>query len=312
MPLGAVTHRGAAPSRTIAPDAATTQPPKDDEDQFSETESARKLKKMRFFSAQCSNVFRHLYVSGDKVAQDRQKLLENNISRILNCAGTVLPCHHKADPTLQYFTLPLLDSQEEQIARYFYPVISMMEEAEAQGQNILVHCHQGVSRSCTLSLCYIMFSANLTYDQAFHSLREARGIGQPNIGFMCQLIDWDKRRRTALSGGSIEPAVYFGFPSDADAYDSFPGAMWLVKPGHATLQARRLQAADSCVVLHTVGEVQLWVGPKCSDAISDGARRHCEYLTKYEGAPKHQEVQELYAESFTESLRELGFEVESK
>lgn len=80
--------------------------------------------------------------------------------------------------------------------------------------------------------------------------------------------------------------------------------MWLVKPGHATLQTRGLQADDSCVLRHTMGEVQLWVGRKCSDAIADGARRHCEYLTKYEGASKHQEARELYAESFTGSLRE--------
>ena len=30
-----------------------------------------------------------------QVAQDRQMLLENGIARVLNCAGTVLPCHHR-------------------------------------------------------------------------------------------------------------------------------------------------------------------------------------------------------------------------
>jgi len=75
-----------------------------------------------------------------------------------------------------------------------------------------------------------MWKQGLTYDQAFHSLREARGIGQPNIGFICQLIDWDKLRKASLNRTRIQPVAYMSFPSDADAYDSFPGTPWLVKP----------------------------------------------------------------------------------
>merc|ERR1711924_217592 len=132
--------------------------------------------------------------------------------------------------TLEYFILPLLDHPDEQIVRHFYPVISTMDEGAREAKSMLVHCHQGVSRSCTLVLAYLMWSQGFTYDQAFHSLREARGVGQPNIGFICQLMDWDKRRAAALHGTATQHVVYVAFPSAADQHDSFPCTPWMVKP----------------------------------------------------------------------------------
>jgi len=283
LPPGLATESGAQ-TRRESSQGVCERSQKEEEDTYAETESARKLKKIRFFSQQCSQVLAHLFVSGDKVAQDREILMQNQISRVLNCASTYLPCHHRNDATIQYYSLPLLDSPTEQISRYFYCVLTTMEEIAQQGQRLLVHCHQGVSRSCTMAIAYIMWKQDMSYEQAFRSLREARAICQPNIGFICELIDWDKRRRAALNGTATAPEVYVAFPSNLDAQDSYPGTPWRVHKDHELLKDRELLAQDACVVVHHATKVLLWEGPQCSDVVRSGAVRHAEHLQNFEGA----------------------------
>lgn len=279
---------------------------KEDEDMYAETETARKLKKMKLFAGQCSKVLDHLFVGGDKVAQDRQLLLDHSVGRILNCAGTVLPCHHKGDATLRYYTLPLLDARTEEINRFFYDIISLIDSGQREGQSLFVHCHQGVSRSCTLVIAYLMWKQSLNYDQAFHALREARGVCQPNVGFMCQLIEWDKHRKAALDGTLTKPTIYMSCPSEMDDHCSFPGAPWVVKPDSAQLQSRLLLADDHCVVVQTPQEVLLWKGTQCSDVVFEGAKRHTDHLHAFEGAPSPREV-ERTTEDFQSALIACGF-----
>jgi protein-tyrosine phosphatase len=283
-----------------------------DDEEYSETESARKLKKMRFYSKQCSQVLPHVCIAGEAIAKDRQALYDHQILRILNCAGTVLPCHHTADATLQYFKLPLNDAPEEQIGRYFYPVIEMLQEAEKEGQKALVHCHQGVSRSVTLVVAYIMCTQQRSYEQAFHSVREARGVGQPNVGFTCQLIEFEQRFNPIKRWGnnSARGNVYLGWPSELDQHDTFPGTPWLIKPAclvdHGLLQGKEVLAQDGCLIVHTREALLLYQGAHCSETVRAGAQKHIAHLRKYEQAPEPQTV-DASSTQLRDTLQACGF-----
>lgn len=52
---------------------------------------------------------------------------------------------------------------------------------------ILVHCAQGVSRSVSVIIAYLMFKYNLLYDQALYAVRRKLESAQPNEGFVDQL-----------------------------------------------------------------------------------------------------------------------------
>lgn len=51
---------------------------------------------------------------------------------------------------------------------------------------MLIHCSQGVSRSVTLAIAYLMWRNGQTFDEAFAAVKTARGVANPNIGFVCQ------------------------------------------------------------------------------------------------------------------------------
>ena len=51
---------------------------------------------------------------------------------------------------------------------------------------MLVHCSQGVSRSVTLVVAYLMWKLGKGYYEVFETVKAVRGVASPNIGFSCQ------------------------------------------------------------------------------------------------------------------------------
>ena len=60
--------------------------------------------------------------------------------------------------------------------------------------SVLVHCQQGVSRSCAAVIAFIMYKESIDFDTALEKVRKCRSICKPNIGFELQLMDWGRRR----------------------------------------------------------------------------------------------------------------------
>lgn len=82
------------------------------------------------------------------------------------------------------------DTSQENIECVFHEVIEWVNEAVVGGGRVLVHCHQGVSRSVTLCMAYTMFLCNIRYEELLTSLKKARAICNPNMGFTVQLMVW--------------------------------------------------------------------------------------------------------------------------
>ncbi|CDJ52089.1 hypothetical protein, conserved [Eimeria brunetti] len=58
---------------------------------------------------------------------------------------------------------------------------------------VLIHCKEGVSRSATLAIAFLMWRLQLPFAEAFERMRNRRAICSPNTGFTFQLLLLQKR-----------------------------------------------------------------------------------------------------------------------
>lgn len=56
-----------------------------------------------------------------------------------------------------------------------------MEESLAAGGRLLVHCSQGVSRSASIVIAYLMWRDGKEYEETFRRVKAVRGIANPNM-----------------------------------------------------------------------------------------------------------------------------------
>lgn len=102
----------------------------------------------------------------------------------------------------------------------FYDSIQFIEEAVKKGGRVLVHCVQGVSRSTTICMAYLIFKFKYTYDQAFaqvrlagkefnlSQLKKCRAVTSPNTGFIVQLLHFYKRLYEPIEDFPMAPKVF--------------------------------------------------------------------------------------------------------
>lgn len=114
-----------------------------------------------------------LYLGSDIVAKDLQKLRENGITHVINCAADYSDNYHVKEG-IKYLPFHLKDHVRENIECCFYEVIDFMTEAKKEGGRVYVHCVQGISRSTTMCLCYMIHQDKITLEDGLKQIREKR------------------------------------------------------------------------------------------------------------------------------------------
>lgn len=90
---------------------------------------------------------------------------------------------------VKYFNVSIKDRTDSDISVYFEPTFHFMEEAKRHPESrILVHCTQGVSRSATLVVYYLMKNRGWSMVTAMNHTLSCRGVAYPNLGFLRQLM----------------------------------------------------------------------------------------------------------------------------
>ncbi|CAN0370987.1 unnamed protein product, partial [Ascophyllum nodosum] len=88
--------------------------------------------------------------------------------------------------------------------------------AKGEGADSLIHCVQGVSRSCALSIAWLMLTAGIDYNEAYVQVRQGRLICAPNTGFICSLLEWQRLREQPISSPFLHRTGWHvpRFPND--------------------------------------------------------------------------------------------------
>ncbi|KAJ8765989.1 hypothetical protein K2173_020505 [Erythroxylum novogranatense] len=234
-----------------------------------------KKERIAFFDKECSKVAEHVYLGGDAVARDREILKRNGITHVLNCVGFVCPEYFKGD--FVYRTLWLQDSPSEDITSILYDVFDYFEDVREQGGRVFVHCCQGVSRSTSLVIAYLMWREGQTFDDAFQYVKAARGIADPNMGFACQLLQCQKRVHAfPLSPSSLLRIYRIAPHSPYDPLHLVP--RMLNDPSPFALDSR------GAFIVHIPTAIYVWVGKTCEPIMERDARGAVCQILRYEKA----------------------------
>ncbi|XP_013742329.1 protein-tyrosine-phosphatase MKP1 [Brassica napus] len=232
-----------------------------------------KREKIACFDKECSKVAEHIYVGGDAVAKDKDILKSNGITHILNCVGFICPEYFKSD--FCYRSLWLRDSPSEDITSILYDVFDYFEDVREQKGRIFVHCCQGVSRSTSLVIAYLMWREGQSFDDAFHYVKSARGIADPNMGFACQLLQCQKRVHAfPLSPTSLLRMYKMSPHSPYDPLHLVPKL--LNDPRPSSLDSR------GAFILQLPSAIYIWVGRRCEGIMERDAKAAVCQIARYE------------------------------
>ena len=114
-----------------------------------------------------------------------------------------------------------------------------------------------------------MWKEGRTYEDIFDEVKKMRGVANPNIGFICQLLQWHRRRTEDIG----VPRLYRLAPQS-------PSAPLYLVPKPSTVVDPR-----GAFVLHAGSELFVWTGESCPDEFKTAALHFAGQLHKYEIAP---------------------------
>nr|CCA16396.1 dual specificity phosphatase putative [Albugo laibachii Nc14] len=100
-----------------------------------------------------------------------------------------------------YHSVNVKDRPESDISQFFDSTFAFIEEAKRTSHGrVLVHCTQGISRSATLIIMYLMRAHHWSLVTAANFAIASRGVVYPNIGFLLALMQEEFR---LYNGNSI-------------------------------------------------------------------------------------------------------------
>ena len=137
-----------------------------------------------------SNVLYGVLFQGDGKQATSKKVLEDiGITHVVNITVE----YENAFPDLvDYLHLKFRDELESKMEHRLSSAADYIADAIRGGGRVLVHCVQGISRSSTITLSFLMKYHAWTLENAYHYLKDKRQAAQPNRAFFMQLGNFER------------------------------------------------------------------------------------------------------------------------
>lgn len=248
-------------------------------DDNGDNEIIQKRDKLLQCDKQCSRVSPHVYFGGHSIAQNYDILHECKITHILNCVGFECPEYFTKD--FHYKTLWLQDHPSEDITSILYNVFDYFEDVREKNGRIFVHCIEGVSRSASLVIAYLIWHEHQSYEEIIEKVKAIRCVVSPNMGFAFQLLQWQVRVLPNISSNCRNTTfvirLYRIAPhSPFDPLHLVP--KFILNPTVSSLDSR-----GAFVLLLQQG-IFVWRGKSCANILVIAANRAAFQFIHYEHA----------------------------
>ncbi|CAG2166466.1 unnamed protein product [Oppiella nova] len=156
-----------------------------------------------------NEVYPRLYISDGTTAICLSLLRRLGITHVLNAScgkdksfclvNTSAEFYRSSE--IEFMGVEALDISIFPLYKHFGRATDFIHDGIQCGGKVLVHCGEGISRSATLVLAYLMIRCGYTAQEAVAQVRKHRSIF-PNIGFLrqlCELNDQINHRKTRTS-----------------------------------------------------------------------------------------------------------------
>ncbi|ORX81556.1 hypothetical protein BCR32DRAFT_203693, partial [Anaeromyces robustus] len=130
-----------------------------------------------------------LYLGSLYTSQEHH-LINYNIKHVIRL-GTDFNISYTDPSIFNFYNFDIFDLPKEPIKELFQKANEIIEQARLNHENVLVHCHAGVSRSSTIILAYLMRYKGMTLYDAWCSTFKIRPIIRPNDGFAIALQEYE-------------------------------------------------------------------------------------------------------------------------
>ena len=252
------------------------------------------------FDPQCNKITERLFLGSETVAKNKALLDQNGVTHILNCAGTICLEYFPQDFSYKY--LSLVDGKSEDVSCLLYDVVEWFEEVLAADprHKIFVHCQQGVSRSTTMLIAYLMWLNRTPFEATLHMVKQIRDICNPNQNFFVQLLDYWKR----ISGPPSATRLYQIQPHTIYSPQLIVSKEVRLAVGAKKTDPDALLDSRGVYLLTTPACVFVWVGKESIPLLLEGARVWARRYCKFERipGPPTEVSQGLEPASFWEAL----------
>lgn len=142
-------------------------------------------------------VYPNIYLGDVATALCIGLLKEMGVTGVVNAAQGVMCDWNYVNTKESYYSgkgisflgVPAIDLKWYPIHQHFEETVDFMDNIiNKQKGTVLVHCVQGISRSATLVIAYLILKKRMTIEQAVQTISRKRFVA-PNEGFTEQLIE---------------------------------------------------------------------------------------------------------------------------
>lgn len=162
-----------------------------------------------------SQITPYLYLSGIQSLDNPALFTDMKVTHVVSVVMHA-PDITKIVPNVKQLVIAIHDSPDETISTHFQEVFAFIDEAKIKGSRVLIHCEQGMSRSASFVIAWLMYdhfqnNQLVSYDQTLAFLTEIRAAVSPNSGFTRQLKDYASTLNARLSGVQTRSMSSRGF-----------------------------------------------------------------------------------------------------
>lgn len=138
-----------------------------------------------------------IYISDAPSASDPQLLEQHNITGMITIRTSyaiLSPIYKRIDQfdNLEKLYIHMDDLPSSNLWEYFEIITKFFNCCLEENRNVLIHCTAGRSRSVSFLIAYIMIMYKMSFDDAFHLVKEHRPEVRINSGFIHQLQTLDR------------------------------------------------------------------------------------------------------------------------